>query len=155
MSARAYARVFVALFAGGVLLTATTHAQITWYVDDDANPNGDGMSWTSTFNDLQDALDAASYGHEAKRRKTCRFGAEHGWRCAETTENRGFEGRRNWIGISARREVGEMWTNDGEEDRFGFNRGTPPRYDGSLRIGKSDMSGHGSTAHDSVHTHIS
>ena len=41
MSARVYARVFVALLAGVVMLTATTQAQTTWYVDDDA-PNDPG-----------------------------------------------------------------------------------------------------------------
>lgn len=36
------------------------------YVDDDAQPNGDGTSWTSAYNYLQDALSAASSGYEIR-----------------------------------------------------------------------------------------
>ncbi len=66
MSARVYARVLVALLAGGVLLTATTQAQTTWYVDDDADPNGDGLTWFTAFDDLQDALGQAVAGDEIR-----------------------------------------------------------------------------------------
>ena len=62
MSARSYPRVFVALVASVVLLTGTTQAQTTWYVDDDAPLGGDGSSWGTAFKYLQDALGVASNG---------------------------------------------------------------------------------------------
>ena len=36
------------------------------YVDDDAAPNGDGTSWASAYNYLQDGLSAASSGYEIR-----------------------------------------------------------------------------------------
>ncbi len=60
------ARVLVALLVGSLITSATLQAQTTWYVDDDADPNGDGMSWASAFNDLQDALDVATYDDEIR-----------------------------------------------------------------------------------------
>ena len=73
MSARVYARVFVALLAGVVMLTATTQAQTTWYVDDDApndpgpgdptvsDPNEDGTP-EHPFDAIQEGIDAALDG---------------------------------------------------------------------------------------------
>ena len=40
---------------------AAAHAQTVLYVDDDAPAGGNGRSWGEAFNDLQDALFAASY----------------------------------------------------------------------------------------------
>ena len=36
------------------------------YVDDDANAGGDGASWDTAFNYLQDALSDAQYGDEIR-----------------------------------------------------------------------------------------
>lgn len=44
----------------GLLLASTASAQTILYVDDDAPPGGDGLSWSRAFADLQDALEAAS-----------------------------------------------------------------------------------------------
>jgi len=66
MSAHACARVFVALLIGGVMLTATTQAQTTWYVDDDSPPGGDGLTWPTAFTFLQDALAVAQPGDEIR-----------------------------------------------------------------------------------------
>jgi len=41
-------------------------AQTIYYVDDDANPEGNGSSWALAFNSLQDALRAAKYGDEIR-----------------------------------------------------------------------------------------
>ena len=41
------------------LTTATANATNVYRVDDDAPPGGDGATWQTAFNDLQDALDAA------------------------------------------------------------------------------------------------
>jgi len=73
MSARVYARVFATLLASGVLLTTTTQAQTTWYVDDDAlNDPGPGDPLVSDpledgsaehpFDAIQEGIDAASDG---------------------------------------------------------------------------------------------
>lgn len=48
---------------GMFLSVGVTHAQSVLYVDDDAASGGDGTSWVTAFNDLQDAL-AASPGGE-------------------------------------------------------------------------------------------
>ena len=73
MSARAYARMFVALLVGSVLLTAATQAQTTWYVDDDA-PNDPGPgdplvsdpledgSAAHPFDAIQEGIDVAQEG---------------------------------------------------------------------------------------------
>ena len=51
----------IALSIACTLAWATVaQAQTTWYVDDDAGAGGTGTSWTSPFDDLQDALDAAT-----------------------------------------------------------------------------------------------
>lgn len=42
------------------LASATVHAQSTLYVDDDAAPGGNGNTWNTAFQYLQDALAAAS-----------------------------------------------------------------------------------------------
>ena len=47
-------------------LAGAASAQTTWYVDDDADPNGDGMTWSTAFSDLQDALDVATYDDEIR-----------------------------------------------------------------------------------------
>lgn len=51
---------FVVLIACTLAFASVAQAQTTWYVDDDASPGGDGTSWTTPFNDLQDALDVAA-----------------------------------------------------------------------------------------------
>lgn len=66
MSARVYARVLVALLVGCILFTTTTQAQTTWYVDDDADPSGDGLTWFTAFDDFQDALGQAVAGDEIR-----------------------------------------------------------------------------------------
>ncbi len=45
-------------------LTAAAQAQTTWYVDDDAGPGGDGATWPTAFEYLQDALAVANPGDE-------------------------------------------------------------------------------------------
>jgi hypothetical protein len=45
------------------LLCATAAADVI-YVDDDASPGGDGLSWPTAYNYLQDALVAAQYGEQ-------------------------------------------------------------------------------------------
>jgi len=49
--------ILVSVFALGL---SGAHAQTVLYVDDDAPPGGDGMSWSSAFKYLQDALAAVS-----------------------------------------------------------------------------------------------
>jgi hypothetical protein len=44
----------------------TSLAQTTWYVDDDADLYGGGTSWTTAFENLQDALNAATAGDEIR-----------------------------------------------------------------------------------------
>jgi len=39
---------------------------ITLYVDDDASPDGDGLSWATAFKYLKDGLTVASYGDEVR-----------------------------------------------------------------------------------------
>ena len=52
-------RISVALiFSFGAVSFAV--GQTTWYVDDDAGAGGDGMTWGTPFDDLQDALAAAA-----------------------------------------------------------------------------------------------
>ena len=48
------------------LAAATSAAQSTWYVDDDATSGGDGTSWSSAFEFLQDALAVAQPGDELR-----------------------------------------------------------------------------------------
>ena len=45
--------------AVSVLAVSTAHAGVNLHVDDDAPPGGDGLSWASAYQDLQDALDEA------------------------------------------------------------------------------------------------
>lgn len=45
-----------ASLSAALTVATAVHAQVTLYVDDDAPPGGDGLSWYSAFNDLQDAL---------------------------------------------------------------------------------------------------
>lgn len=47
-----------ASLSAALTVATVVHAQTTFYVDDDAPPGGDGLSWYSAFNDMQDALDA-------------------------------------------------------------------------------------------------
>jgi hypothetical protein len=47
------------LIACGLAGASVAPGQSTWYVDDDAAPGGLGTSWSSPFDDLQDALDVA------------------------------------------------------------------------------------------------
>lgn len=42
------------------VVCATAHAQSTLFVDDDANAGGDGLAWTTAFDNLQSALSAAA-----------------------------------------------------------------------------------------------
>ncbi|MEM1084455.1 MAG: right-handed parallel beta-helix repeat-containing protein [Verrucomicrobiota bacterium] len=44
------------------LLMCTPLSAANWFVDDDAAPAGDGMAWGTAFDNLQDALAAASSG---------------------------------------------------------------------------------------------
>ena len=44
------------------LSAGVAHAQSVLYVDDDASVGGDGTSWATAFNDLQDALAASPCG---------------------------------------------------------------------------------------------
>ncbi len=73
MSARAYARVFVALLVGSIMLGVTVQAQTTWYVDDDApNDPGPGDPLVSDpledgsaehpFDAIQEGIDAVDNG---------------------------------------------------------------------------------------------
>ncbi|MEM7229298.1 MAG: right-handed parallel beta-helix repeat-containing protein, partial [Planctomycetota bacterium] len=43
------------------MLSTSVHAA-TWFVDDDAVPDGNGQSWATAFDELQDALDVAESG---------------------------------------------------------------------------------------------
>jgi parallel beta-helix repeat protein len=75
MSARTYARVFVVLLVGSIMLAAAAQTQTTWYVDDDApgdpgpgdpgksDPDEDG-SLKHPFDAIQEGIDAASDGDE-------------------------------------------------------------------------------------------
>jgi hypothetical protein len=42
-------------------ITSSVHAAVI-FVDDDAAPAGDGQSWQTAFDDLQDALSTAMTG---------------------------------------------------------------------------------------------
>jgi hypothetical protein len=48
------------------LAAATSAAQSTWYVDDDATSGGDGTNWSNAFEFLQDALAVAQPGDEVR-----------------------------------------------------------------------------------------
>ena len=45
---------------------ATSSGQVVWHVDDDAAPDGDGLTWESSFRFLQQALVAAGPGDEIR-----------------------------------------------------------------------------------------
>ncbi len=47
-----------ASLSAALTIATAVHAQVVLYVDDDAPAGGDGLSWNSAFNDLQDALDS-------------------------------------------------------------------------------------------------
>ena len=49
-----------------LLFPAALAAQTTWYVDDDAPLGGDGLSWNTAYQYLQDALISASAGDEIR-----------------------------------------------------------------------------------------
>ena len=50
----------VVALSAALATAGVVHGQtVTFYVDDDAPPGGDGLSWETAFNDLSDALDAA------------------------------------------------------------------------------------------------
>jgi hypothetical protein len=57
-------RKFVVLVIGTLLAAASLQAQATWHVDDDAPLGGDGLTWDTAFQFLQDALWVASAGDE-------------------------------------------------------------------------------------------
>ncbi len=59
-------RTLRATLIGALLVTGTASAQTTWYVDDDADPNGAGTSWQTAFQTLQNALDAAADDDEIR-----------------------------------------------------------------------------------------
>ena len=46
-------------FFSVLLMVGSAAAQMVLYVDDDADPNGDGLTWATAYDDLQDALSAA------------------------------------------------------------------------------------------------
>jgi len=50
----------ILVVCGILLVTSIAQAQSVLYVDDDAPPGGDGLSWTTAFSELQSALDAAT-----------------------------------------------------------------------------------------------
>ncbi|MEW6746578.1 MAG: right-handed parallel beta-helix repeat-containing protein [Planctomycetota bacterium] len=50
--------------AAWLVLVVAAQAQSVWYVDVDADGANDGTSWEDAFNDLQDAIGAASAGDE-------------------------------------------------------------------------------------------
>jgi hypothetical protein len=53
------------VFISGMLFAMpTAQAQTIWYVDQDAAPGGDGTSWATAFDDLQDALDVDQAGDQ-------------------------------------------------------------------------------------------
>lgn len=43
---------------------SSARGQTTWYVDDDANPGGNGTSWSSPYKYLQDAIAVANTSDE-------------------------------------------------------------------------------------------
>ena len=47
---------------------ASAHAALgaVWYLDDDAPPSGDGLTWPTAFNFPQDALAVAQSGDEIR-----------------------------------------------------------------------------------------
>ncbi|HVP12518.1 MAG TPA: right-handed parallel beta-helix repeat-containing protein [Phycisphaerae bacterium] len=65
MSRRAHHRAVVAIFAC-FFSAAATNAQTIWYVDDDAPAGGDGQSWGTAYQFLQDALVAAAVSDEIR-----------------------------------------------------------------------------------------
>ncbi|MEL6499478.1 MAG: GC-type dockerin domain-anchored protein [Planctomycetota bacterium] len=54
----------VAASAAVSLIAAAGSAQVVWFVDADATPGGDGLSWASAFDDLQPAMELAMPGDE-------------------------------------------------------------------------------------------
>jgi hypothetical protein len=60
MPTHVFSRGIVVLIACTLAWASGAQAQTTWYVDDDAGTGGTGTSWTSPFDDLQDALDVAT-----------------------------------------------------------------------------------------------
>ncbi len=54
------------MIEGQTYPTLIPEPAITLYVDDDASPGGDGLSWSTAFKYLQDGLTAASYDDEVR-----------------------------------------------------------------------------------------
>ncbi len=56
-----FRRILAGIFAALTmfLLAAPVAAQDEWFVDDDAAPGGNGLGWSTAFDNLQDALDEA------------------------------------------------------------------------------------------------
>jgi hypothetical protein len=63
MTARTH-RVSAALVAVTLLLATRPAGAQDWFVDADRPPGGDGLSWATAFDDLQDALDVVQAGAE-------------------------------------------------------------------------------------------
>ncbi len=57
-------RMLIVFLTGAALVVAGAQAQTTWHVDDDAPLGGDGLTWDTAFQFLQDALWVASAGDE-------------------------------------------------------------------------------------------
>ncbi|HWB20652.1 MAG TPA: right-handed parallel beta-helix repeat-containing protein [Phycisphaerales bacterium] len=58
-SFRGWARL-ACMYAVSISIISAASAQTILYVDDDAPPKGDGLSWNTAFDNLQSALDAAA-----------------------------------------------------------------------------------------------
>jgi hypothetical protein len=54
--------VFVGVLVSAVLIIPSAMPAVTWYVDDSVVSSGDGTSWASAFQKIQEGIDAASNG---------------------------------------------------------------------------------------------
>jgi hypothetical protein len=63
--ARSRGRILTLGSAATITMVSAAAGQTTYHVDDDA-AGGDGLDWTTAFDDLQDALDVAVAGDEIR-----------------------------------------------------------------------------------------